>query len=109
MLFKPEYDENGKKILCEINGVNSDMLMDIYVKKLSKGEVLEIFEEKNECAVLLLSGRVHFAVASVNEECARKNPFEKKPYAVHFPKEVKAVVTALEDSEVLVQQTDNDK
>lgn len=46
MLFKPEYDENGKKILCEINGVNSDMLMDIYVKKLSKGEVLEIFEEK---------------------------------------------------------------
>ena len=44
MLFKPEYDENGKKILCEINGVNSDMLMDIYVKKLSKGEVLEIFE-----------------------------------------------------------------
>ena len=53
MLFKPEYDENGKKVLCEMNGIHSDMLMDIYVKKLKKGETLEIFEEKNECAVLL--------------------------------------------------------
>ena len=26
MLFKPEYDENGKKILCEMNGINSEML-----------------------------------------------------------------------------------
>jgi len=30
MLFKPEYDENGKKVLCEMNGIHSDMLMDIY-------------------------------------------------------------------------------
>ena len=27
MLFKPEYDENGKKILCEMNGINSDCLL----------------------------------------------------------------------------------
>ena len=46
MLFKPEYDENGKKILCEMNGINSEMLMDIYVKKLAKGEKL-VIEEKN--------------------------------------------------------------
>ena len=110
MLFKPEYDENGKKVLCEMNGIHSDMLMDIYVKKLKKGETLEIFEGKNECAVLLLSGKVNFKVSDcIDEDCQRKNPFEKKPYAVHFPKEVQAVVTALEDSEVLVQQTDNDK
>ncbi|MDE5671114.1 MAG: 5-deoxy-glucuronate isomerase, partial [Eubacterium sp.] len=98
MLFKPEYDENGKKVLCEMNGVNSDMLMDIYVKKLQKGETLEIFETKNECAVLLLSGKVNFKVADcIDENCSRANPFEKKPYAIHFPKEVKAVVTAVED------------
>ena len=110
MLFKPEYDENGKKVLCEMNGVNADMLMDIYVKKLKKGEALEIFEQDNECAVLLLSGKVNFKVAdSIDEDCQRANPFEKKPYAVHFPKEVKAVVTALEEAEVLVQKTDNDK
>ena len=62
MLFKPEYDENGKKILCEMNGINSEMLMDIYVKKMKKGEVLEICEDKNECAILLLSGDVTFKV-----------------------------------------------
>lgn len=38
MLFKPEFDENGKKILCEMNGINSEMLMDIYVKKLKKAK-----------------------------------------------------------------------
>lgn len=110
MIYRPEFDSNGKKVLCEMNGVNSEMLMDIYVKKLSKGETLEICEDKNECAVLLLSGKVNFKVGeSIDETCSRANPFEKKPYAVHFPKQVKAVVSALEDSEVLVQQTDNDK
>ena len=93
MLYKPEYDENGKKILCEMNGVNSDMLMDIYVKKLKKGETLDILEDKNECAVLLLAGEVNFKVGdSIDEVCQRKNPFEKKPYAVHFPHSVKASV-----------------
>lgn len=78
MLFKPEYDENGKKILCEMNGINSEMLMDIYVKKMKKGEVLEICEDKNECAILLLSGDVTFKVEDeINERCKRKNPFEK--------------------------------
>ncbi len=73
MLFKPEYDENGKKVLCEMNGIHSDMLMDIYVKKLKKGETLEIFEEKNECAVLLLSGKVNFKVSDcIDEDCQRK-------------------------------------
>ena len=110
MLFKPEYDENGKKILCEMNGINSEMLMDIYVKKMKKGEVLEICEDKNECAILLLSGDVTFKVKDeINERCKRKNPFEKKPYAIHFCKQVKASVTANEDSEVLVQMTDNEK
>ena len=39
MLFKPEYDENGKKILCEMNGINSEMLMDIYVKKMKYARI----------------------------------------------------------------------
>ena len=78
MLFKPEYDENGKKILCEMNGINSEMLMDIYVKKMKKGEVLEICEDKNECAILLLSGDVTFKVKDeINERCKRKNPLKK--------------------------------
>ena len=110
MLFKPEYDENGKKVLCEMNGINSEMLMDIYVKKLKKGETLEIIEENNECAILLLSGDVTFKVGNeIDEHCKRKTPFEKKPYAVLFCTQVKASVTANEESEILVQMTDNEK
>ena len=110
MLYKPQYDENGKKILCEMNGVNADMLMNIYVQRLSKGDTLVIEEAENECAVLLLSGSVNFEVGdSINEDCSRENPFQKTPYAVHFSRETKAVVTALADSEVLVQMTDNEK
>ena len=41
MLYKAEYDSNGKKVLCEMNGVNPEMLMDIYVKKLKNGEKLD--------------------------------------------------------------------
>ena len=56
----------------------------------------------------LLSGKVNFAVGdSISETCRRENPFEKKPFAVHFCRGTKATVTALEDSQVLVQMTDN--
>lgn len=109
MLSRPKYDENGKKVLCKMGGVNSEMNMDIYVKKLAAGEVLDICEDKNECAVLLLSGKVHFEVGEINEICQRENPFEKKPYAVHFSRETAARITAIEPAEVLVQQTDNEK
>ncbi len=110
MLYTAEFDENGKQVLCEMNGINSEMLMDIYVKKLKSGETLEIYEEKNECAVLLLAGKGNFKVGdNIDENCQRKNPFEKKPYAVHFSKQTKAVITALEESKVIVQKTDNDK
>ena len=66
MLFKPEYDENGKKILCEMNGINSEMLMDIYVKKMKKGEVLEICEDKNECAIFEYHGDDSSDTATIN-------------------------------------------
>lgn len=108
MFFKPDYDENGKKILCEINGINSEMLMDVYVKKLHKGDSLEISENDKECAVLLLSGKINFNIkGKIDETCQRTNPFEKKPYAIHFSKQTKALISALDNSEILVQMTDN--
>ena len=80
------------------------------LKSFFAGEVLDICEDKNECAVLLLSGKVHFEVGEINEICQRENPFEKKPYAVHFSRETAARITAIEPAEVLVQrQTDNEK
>ena len=110
MLYRTDFDENGRKTLCQMDGVNADMLMDIFVQKLAPGDTLTLEEAEKECAVLLLSGQVTFAVGnSINETCRRKNPFEKKPYAVHFCRGTKATVTAIEDSQVLVQMTDNER
>ena len=110
MLYRTDFDENGRKTLCQMDGVNADMLMDIFVQKLAPGDTLTLEEAEKECAVLLLSGQVTFAVGnSINETCRRKNPFEKKPYAVHFCRGTKATVTAIEGSQVLVQMTDNDR
>ena len=80
MLFKPDYDKNGKKILCQMNGINSEMMMDIYVQKMKNGDTLTIYEKENECAILLLSGSVNFTVGEkINENCHRENPFQKTP------------------------------
>ena len=40
------------------------MLMDIFVQKLAPGDTLTLEEAEKECAVLLLSGQVTFAVAT---------------------------------------------
>ena len=74
MLYRTDFDENGRKTLCQMDGVNADMLMDIFVQKLAPGDTLTLEEAEKECAVLLLSGQVTFAVGnSINETCRRKN------------------------------------
>ena len=60
MLSRPKYDENGKKVLCEMGGVNSEMNMDIYVKKLAAGEVLDICEDKNRMRRFIAFGQGAF-------------------------------------------------
>ena len=65
MLYRTDFDENGRKTLCQMDGVNADMLMDIFVQKLAPGDTLTLEEAEKECAVLLLSGQVTFAVGSM--------------------------------------------
>ena len=83
MFERPDFDANGKKVLCDMNGKNADMNMNIYVKRLTPGESLYICDDMNETAVLLLSGSVTFCFDNRRESCSRRDPFEKKPYAVH--------------------------
>lgn len=53
MFERPDFDANGKKVLCDMNGKNADMNMNIYVKRLTPGESLYICDDMNETAVLL--------------------------------------------------------
>ena len=44
MYENPKFNQNNEKILCERNGKNSDMLMDIRVKILKAGETMTFCE-----------------------------------------------------------------
>ncbi len=90
-----------------MNGFHSEMNMTVRVKKLSAGEKLTLVSESDETAVLLLSGEVTFSWNGLCETGKRADPFERKPYCLHVCRNTEIAVTALADSEVLVQQTDN--
>ena len=62
MYENPKFNENNEKILCERNGKNSDMLMDIRVKILKAGEEMTFCEAENETALLLMAGDVDFVL-----------------------------------------------
>lgn len=109
MLEYPQFDDNNVKTLCEMNGAHPEMLMNIYVRKLSAGEKFTLCDDKNETAVLLLSGHITFSWADRKEDCARKDPFDLKPYTLHVCRNTEFTVEALEDSRFIVEQTDNDK
>ena len=108
MYDNPAYNAKNEKILCEMGGKNAEMLMDIRVKLLSAGESVTICDAANETAVMLLAGEVKFAFDGKEETAKRQSPFAEKPYCLHFSKGLQVKVTALEDSRILIKQTDND-
>ncbi len=104
-----KFGQDGKKTVTQMNGVHADMLMDITVHRLKKGETVTVLETDKEAAILLLEGKVVFSYADNNVIAARRNVFEDAPYCLHMCKEKKAAVTAEEDSEILVQMTENER
>ena len=108
MFERLEFDANGKKVLCEMNGKNADMKMNIYVKRLVPGESIYINDDICETAVLLLGGKVTFVFGNRREVCERRDPFEKKPYALHVCKNTEITVESETGAEIIIQQTDNE-
>jgi 5-deoxy-glucuronate isomerase len=109
MLEKPEFNGNNERILCEMNGKNAEMKMNIKVKRLLKGESFELTDAKNETAYLILKGNLDISFAGKTENMKRKNPFEMTPYCLHVCKNTKVKIIANENSEFIIQQTDNEK
>lgn len=109
MLNYLDFDSVGKKTVARIDGTNREMLMDITVYKLNKGSVLEYIEKDKETAVLLLEGAVSYAWLSGEEKAQRKDVFTQPPYCLHVCRGIKVKVAALEECEILVQATENDK
>ncbi len=109
MLEKYGFNEKNEQFICKMGEFHPDMLMTIWVKRFEKDESYEVFSAENETAFLILSGNADITWNGTTENMKRKNPFEKKPYCLHVCKGVKVSITANEESEILIQQTDNDK
>ncbi len=105
----PVYDENGEKILTTYDNEYSDMLMDIRVYRMKPGTVREFCREGEEVAVLLLSGKITLAWEDQSATVSRRSVFTEGPYALHVSTGTKICVTAVEESEILVQCTHNDR
>ena len=104
----PKFDETGEEILCTYDNEYSDMLMDIRVYRMKKGETRIFCREGEEYAVLLMSGKITFKWDNQAETASRKDVFTEDPYAIHVCTGTKVEIVAEADSEILLQCTKND-
>lgn len=105
----PEFDESGEKILTTYTNEYRDMMMDIRVCRMRKGEVRSIRKKGEETAVLLLKGTVVFHMGGAEYEAARKDVFTEGPWCVHVCTDTEIAVEAEADSEILVQSARNER
>lgn len=104
----PEFDESGEQVLVTYDNEYKDMLMDVRVYRMKEGNTRSFGREGEECAVLLLSGKIRFAWDGQEVEASRKDVFTEGPWCVHVCTKGQVTVTAGADSEILVQYTKND-
>ena len=104
----PSFDENGEEILCTYDNEYRAMLMDVRVYRMRTGQTREFCRSGEETAVLLLSGKIALCWDGQSATVSRKDVFTEGPYALHVCSGTAITVTAVEDSEILVQCTHND-
>lgn len=107
MYENPEFNEEGVKILCEESGKNSHMRMDVWVQRLEAGQKQVLLSPEKETAVMLLAGKVVYGFEGGQESARRRSVFLDRPYCLHCCRGKGIVVTAVEDSRLLVQRTTN--
>lgn len=105
---RPDFDEQGVKILSRAGDRENDMMMNITVYRMKAGEEKIFSCEKEEMAVLLVLGDVNFHWEARFENGQRTNFVEQGPYCLHVSRGTPVRVVANRDSEVLVQSTENE-
>lgn len=83
-------------------------LMDIGIYHLAKGDELTLFDEEDEMAILPLEASLQLIWSDRTETIQRQNVFDEAPYCLHICRETTVKITALEESEILVQKTNNE-
>lgn len=108
MFCYPKFNKQGTQTIASLDGRNKNMLMDITVHKLSAGEEMLLLEQDMEAAVLLLKGKIILDYQNKVVELSRATLFDM-PSCLHISRNIAIIITAVEDSEVLIQGTQNDR
>ena len=106
----PAFNDRGEKILVEYQGPYRDMLMDVRVYRVKKGEKKVFRYEAEETAVLLLKGKMTLAWEENTQSMSRSDLFTEGPWCLHICKDKEITVEGEDEvTEILVQRTHNDK
>ncbi len=103
----------GYKGYVEIDGQHADMLMDLGVMKVAKGEHVSINEAGKEVAILILSGACQISCYTAdNAACAykmsRESLFDEKPQVLHVCVNTAIEIEAEVETELLILKAEND-
>ncbi len=110
MFRYPKFNKKGEKVLCRMDGIGKEMLQDIAVFLLRKGQKRVFFSEEKETVVLLIHGKVRFVTDGIDETADRKDLFDDLPTTVHVCKGTKLIVEGLEDgTRFIYQATTNER
>lgn len=105
----PEFNAEGVKVLSTAGDAENDMMMNITVYRMKAGEERNFLFPTEEMAVLLVLGKITYKWDGKEETGKRSSFIEEGPYCLHVSRGIEVTVQALEDSEVLVQCTENDR
>jgi 5-deoxy-glucuronate isomerase len=109
MIAKHNNDfDYGYNNIIDRDGKYSNMLMDFGVYRMKAEQTEVILEEELESAFLLVEGDIIIEWEGNSEAIKRDNPFDEKPHALHVPKNTEVKLTANAESQVILQQTENE-
>lgn len=103
----PEFIE-GRQNLTTLDGNYKDMLMNVDVYHLVKGQEKVFYLENEELAILLMHGSVNFTFEDKSYDATRSDLWDDRASALHVSKKVKVRVLALLNSDILTQSTINE-
>lgn len=107
MLIRLDGLEKGYNEITNMETKARDMLMDIGIQKMEKGELLSFEDCDKETAFLLLSGELIFQWENQELTAERNSLFDENPCVLHVPKNTQVRIRATRDSEILIQKTIN--
>jgi len=99
--------KNGYNEISNMENNHPEMLMDIGIQTMKVGEIITIFEEEKETALLLMGGEVTYQWENQKEEAVRRSLFDENPVVLHVPFGIEVKITAKDDAEILIQKTTN--